>query len=59
MTATFIGAFYEPFAHALKKRGVLTFTPPLVECVVIAQPAPVWIREMWLVGRDMIMYPLV
>ena len=51
MTATFIEAFYEPYAHALKKPGVLP--QPLW-----SQLAPVWIREMWQVGRDWIMYPL-
>ena len=33
MTATFMNAFYEPFAHAQKKPWVVT-NPPLVECIV-------------------------
>ena len=30
-----------------------------MECIVIAQPAPVRIRQMWQLGRDTMMYPLV
>ena len=31
--------------------------PPLVECIVIVQPASVRIQEMRQLGRDTIMYP--
>ena len=56
MTATFMGAFDEPFAHVLKKPGVLPH-PPLVVSNGIVQPAsvPIW-EKSWL-GRDLIMYP--
>ena len=56
MTATFMNAFYEAFAHAWKKPGVVPH--PLVENIAIDQPASysVQIREMWQLGRDKIMY---
>ena len=56
MTATFMNALYEAFAHALKKPGVVYH--PLVEYITIIQPANVRILEMWQLGRDTIMYHL-
>ena len=50
-----MNAFYEAFAHAQKKPGVVP--PPLVEYIAIVQPGSVYILEMWQLGRDMIMYP--
>ena len=41
MTASFITAFYEPFAHAQKKPGYTFVPPPPVECVAIVKPAGV------------------
>ena len=55
MTATFMNAFFEAFAQALKKPGVVPNL--LVEYIAIVQPACVRIREMWQLGRDMITYP--
>ena len=37
MTATFMNAFYEPFAHAQKKPLVVP-TPHLVECIAFSVP---------------------
>ena len=55
MTATFINAFDEPFAHA-KKKTVYTFVPrpppPNVEYVANVQLAGVPIQVMWQLGRD-------
>ena len=55
MTATFINAFYEPFAHA-KKKTVYTFVPPPpppnAEYVANVQPAGVSIQVMWQLERD-------
>ena len=41
---------------ACLKEG-LGCTLPLVECIVIVQPACVPIQEMWQLGRDTIMNP--
>ena len=58
MTATFMNAFYEAFAHATKKRGVVPrgfctclkeawgCTPPLMEYIAIVQLASVQIWEL-------------
>ena len=45
MTATFMNAFYEAFAHAQKKHGVVPHT--LMEYIVIVQPDSVRNRDMW------------
>ena len=54
MTATFINAFDEPFAHAKKKTKytIVPPTPPNVEYVANVQPAGVPIWVMWQLGRD-------
>ena len=51
-----MNAFYEPFAHALKKPGVVPH-PPLMKCIAIVQPASFRIRETWRRGKDTIMNP--
>ena len=58
MTATFMNAFYEPFAHAQKKPWVVP-TLPLVECIAYCLTSNFPIREMLRLGRDTIMYPPV
>ena len=58
MTATFINAFYEPFAYAQKKPWVVP-THPLWNALSIFQLASVPIQEMWWLGMDTIMYPPV
>ena len=45
------------FCACLKEALGFTPTPPLVECIIIVQPANVSIREMWQLGMDTIIYP--
>ena len=44
------------FCACFKEAFGYTPPPPLVEYIVIVQPASVQIWEMWQLGRDTIMY---